>query len=95
MAAERLTAQERETHIVFNDADDFALVTTHMRTWLTALENNPAAEQVGKTDAFGGKTFRVEKALVAKVRNGRRKRTETPEALAARMDKARQARGRK
>lgn len=90
---DRLTAQERETHIVFNDNDDFALVTTHMRTWLTALERNPAAEQVGETDEFGGKTFKVDKALVAKVRNGRRKRTETPEQVSARMAKARSARG--
>jgi hypothetical protein len=90
---DRLIAQERETHIVFNDADDFALVTTHMRTWLTALENNPAADQVGETDQFGGKTFKVDKALVAKIRNGRRKRNESAEQIAARMLKARNARG--
>ena len=95
MATERLTAQERETHIVFNDADDYALVTTHMRTWLTALEKNPAAEQVGETDQFGGKTFKVDKALVAKVRNGRRRRTETDEQIKARMAKARASRGAK
>jgi hypothetical protein len=90
---DRLTAQERETHITFNDADDFAIVTTHMRTWLTAMDKNPAAQQVGETDAFGGKTYRVPKALIAKVRNGRRKRTETPEQIAARMEKARASRG--
>ena len=95
MATDRLIAEERETHIIFNDADDFATVTTHMRTWLTAMDRNPAATQVGETDAFGGKTYRVPKALVAKVRNGKRTRTETPEQIAARMEKARAARGAK
>ena len=92
MATERLTAQERETHITFNDADDTAIVTTHMRTWLTALDKNPSANQVGETDSFGGKTYHVPKALVAKVRNGRRTRTETPAQIQARMAKARASR---
>lgn len=89
---DRLTAEERETHIIFNDASDTAIVTTHMRTWLTALEKNPAATQVGETDAFGGKTFHVNKRFIAKVRNGPRARTETPEQLSARMAKARASR---
>jgi hypothetical protein len=89
---DRLTAQERETHIIFNDADDIAIVTTHMRTWLSALEKNPAAKQVGDTDAFGGKTFHVNKRFIAKVRNGPRTRTESPEQMTARMAKARATR---
>ena len=89
---DRLTAQERETHIIFNDEDDMAIVTTHMRTWITAMDKNPAATQVGDTDAFGGKTYHVPKRFVAKVRNGPRARTESPEQLSARMAKARASR---
>jgi hypothetical protein len=41
-----LSAYERETIIVFNDAEDLAKVTTHQRRILTKLERNPAAEKM-------------------------------------------------
>jgi hypothetical protein len=41
-----LSAYERETIIVFNDAEDLATVTTHQRRMLTKLERNPAAEKI-------------------------------------------------
>ena len=41
-----LTAPERETVIVFSDADDTATVHTHQRRIITKLKNNPAAKLV-------------------------------------------------
>jgi hypothetical protein len=41
-----LSAYERETIIVFNDAEDLATITTHQRRILTKLERNPAAEKL-------------------------------------------------
>ena len=87
-----LSAEERETIIVISDASDTAVIVTHSRPWLSALEKNPAATQVGDADPFGGKTFHIDKRFVSKPRNGPRKRTETPEQVAARMAKARQSR---
>ena len=86
-----LPAEERETIIVINDSDDIAVIVTHSRTWLTALENNPAATFI-KGDNFGGKEFHIDKRFISKPRNGPRKRTETPEQVAARMEKARATR---
>ena len=91
-----LSAEERETHISFDDANDTALVTTHMRTMVTKLRNNGAAEEVG-TDPFGGVTFRIPKKLVS-FRNVRKASTRAPmsaearKAAAARLAKARSER---
>jgi hypothetical protein len=41
-----LSAYERETIIVFNDAEELATITTHQRRILTKLERNPAAEKM-------------------------------------------------
>jgi hypothetical protein len=41
-----LVAPERETVIVFSDADDTATVHTHQRRIITKLNNNPAAKLV-------------------------------------------------
>lgn len=90
-----LSAQERETHISFDDDTDTALVTTHMRTVITKLRNNGAAEEVS-TDPFGGVTFRIPKKLVSfrSVRKASSGTSWTPErrqAAANRMATARAA----
>lgn len=46
MSKTPLNAYERETVIVFNDAEDTAQVTTHQRPVLRKLEANPAATKV-------------------------------------------------
>lgn len=92
-----LTAEERETHIFWSDADEFATVVTHQRTWLTSLSRNTSAEQVGETDVFGGKTYRVPKNLVSKIRNGshKQRRPMSEEARKAASDRMAAARAAK
>lgn len=62
-----LTPPERETVIVINDADDFAEISTHQRTWVTKLRKNPAAEEI-KDLSHGSTTgarFRIPAKLVS------------------------------
>lgn len=49
MAVKSLTAEERETVILLNDADNFAIVTTHQKPRVTQLEKmcrNGNAEKI-------------------------------------------------
>ena len=85
-----LTALERETHISFNDEDECAIVTTHIRTTITTLRKNSGAVELG-TDAFGGVSFRIPKKLVS-FRNVRKASAMSPEARKAAADRL--ARGR-
>lgn len=41
-----LTPLERETVVLFNDAEDTAIISTHQRSILTKLERNPSAKKV-------------------------------------------------
>jgi hypothetical protein len=62
-----LTPPERETVILINDADDFAEISTHQRTWVTKLRKNPAAEELEDL-SYGSTTgarFRLPAKLVS------------------------------
>jgi hypothetical protein len=62
-----LTPPERETVILINDADDFAEISTHQRTWVTKLRKNPAAEELEDL-SYGSTTgarFRLPARLVS------------------------------
>jgi hypothetical protein len=69
-----LNAPERETVIVFSDADEFAEITTHQRRWVTKLRKNPAAEELEDLTFEGtkGARFRVPANLVS-IRSKQRK----------------------
>jgi hypothetical protein len=62
-----LTPPERETVILINDADDFAEISTHQRTWVTKLRKNPSAEELEDL-SYGSTTgarFRLPAKLVS------------------------------
>jgi hypothetical protein len=88
-----LTPPERETVIIFSDADDFANIHTYQRTIITKLKNNPAALLLreGKVGTTAWGEFELPKALIS-FRQGSRKGTRkggNTEALAkARAAKA-------
>jgi hypothetical protein len=91
-----LTPYERETSIVLNDEDDFAIVTTHQRGMLRRLRANPAAVLLEGLDFQGtpGGQFKVPAKLIS-VRRPRVKRELTPaqrREAGERMRKARAAR---
>lgn len=73
-----LTKAERTTTINYDDAGDFAEVTTYSRSLITSLRNNGSAEEV-RTYPDGGFLFRVPKKLV-NIRNARRPRRAMTEA---------------
>jgi hypothetical protein len=62
-----LSASERETVIVFNDADDSALVTTAQRPVITKLKKNPAAVMVeeGRVGRSRWATFEIPKSFIS------------------------------
>jgi len=86
-----LPAYERETTVNFNDADDFAIVTTHQRTVITSLRKNTAATELS-TDSYGGVSFQIPKKLVT-FRNPRKQSDASKAAVAERMRAARAAKG--
>jgi hypothetical protein len=52
---------------LINDADDFAEISTHQRTWVTKLRKNPAAEELEDL-SYGSTTgarFRLPAKLVS------------------------------
>jgi hypothetical protein len=56
-------ATSRDRSGFINDADDFAEVSTHQRTWVTKLRKNPAAEELealsyGSTTGLGSGCLR-------------------------------------
>ena len=73
-----LTAAERETSIVMDDAGDFAIVTTWQRPMITKLNRNAGAEKLEdlKCDGSKGAIFRVPAKLVS-IRNPRAKKEMT------------------
>jgi hypothetical protein len=86
-----LTPEERETVIVFSDADGIATITTHQRRILTKLRNNPAAREVEDLSygTTAGARFELPVSLLSfrtRVRTGRT--GGNPEALRAYREKA-------
>jgi hypothetical protein len=84
-----LTAEERETIITFNDADDTADIWTAQRPIITRLKKNPAATllEEGKHDGSVWARFSLPASLVS-FRTARVKRelsTERREALREQM----------
>lgn len=92
-----LTPYERETVIIMNDEVPDAIIITYQRTRINDLRKNPAAREVAdeKLNREGGAEFRIPAKLV-NLRRPRResaREREAPEVVAARMAKARAARG--
>jgi hypothetical protein len=79
--------------ILINDADDFAEITTHQRTWVRKLRKNPAAEEIEDL-SYGSTTgarFRVPARLVS-VRTKRPALSEAENARrAARLNSTKEA----
>lgn len=60
MPRTHLTASERETVILLDDASDVAIVSTHQRRVITRLERNPLARKVEDLTAGGSVGARFE-----------------------------------
>lgn len=93
MATYRLTAAERETHIIFDGEGDDAIITTYDRTYATGCRKNPAVTEVTKPEMrkLGGAEFRVAKRLIPLPRKPRQQTDESKANAAARMAAARAA----
>jgi hypothetical protein len=65
--ASSLTAEERETVVTFNDAEDLAYIMTHRSTDYTRLKNNPAAVclREGKVGSTKWAEFSLPKEFVS------------------------------
>ena len=75
-----LTAPERETVIIFSDADNTATITTHQRRIITKLERNPAARKIDDL-TFGstaGAKFELDASLISFRSVSRKGRTAAP-----------------
>lgn len=80
-----LTAAERETILNMNDEDDFLIIQTSQRKWVTALERNAAAEILSDFTHEGTRFLEVKLPLNAfGLRNPKGKR----ETVAKRTIKA-------
>lgn len=58
----KLTRQERETVITFNEADDIATIFTYSQHWIRHLEEDLGL--IGEEGDFGAKTFEVPKKSI-------------------------------
>ncbi len=70
-----LTAAERETVVLMNDADKFIIINTSQRKMVTVLERNAAAEILSDTTFEGTRFLEVKLPLNAfGIRNPKGKR---------------------
>ena len=78
-----LTAAERETSIVMDDAGEFAIVTTWQRPMITKLNKNAGADKIEDLvcDGSKGAIYRVPAKLIS-IRNPRSKRELTEDQKA-------------
>jgi hypothetical protein len=79
-----LTAEERETVVNFNDAEEVAYIYTAQRTLITRLKKNRAATLIeeGRHDGSQWARFELPAALVS-FRAVKTKRTATPAQIAS------------
>lgn len=87
-----LNAHERETVIVFNDAEEMAEITTHQRPIITKLRKNPAARELEDLtfERTAGARFELPKELVS-FRSVRRRQELTEEQRKERAARLRAA----
>lgn len=75
-----LTGFEKETIIIFNEAEDVAYIFTYHKAWQRHLENKLGLKPV-KDNGFGGKEYVIPKGRIPMPRAKKRFSPETQERM--------------
>ena len=86
-----ITAYERETIILFNDAKPMAQIYTHSQVWQRHLEGKLGLKPVAE-NSQGGKTYEIDKQRIKPPRAPMKLTEEARAKLAERLPKARHLR---
>ena len=85
----KLTNEERETIILFDETPDEATVFTYNRRWQKHFEQRLGIKPIGN-NGFGGKTYKITKNRIPLPRVPRKMSPEQKKKLGQRLKKARQ-----
>ena len=86
-----ITAYERETIILFNDAEPMAQIYTHSQVWQRHLEGKLGLEPVAE-NSQGGKTYEIDKQRIKPPRAPMKLSEEARAKRAERLPEARHLR---
>ncbi len=86
-----LTAYEKETIILFNEAEDLAEIYTHNKGWQKHLDGKLGLKPTA-TNSHGGKTYEIDKRRIKPPRAPRKLTTEAKTKLAKTLAKTRRSR---
>jgi len=80
----RLTKYERETIIIFNEADEMASIYTHSRSWQRHLEKKFGLKPT-MDNGYGGKEYEIDKKQIKPPRAPRNLSPEDKAKIAQRL----------
>ena len=80
----RLTKYERETIIIFNEADKMASILTYNRAWQRQLEKKLGLKPI-MVNGCGGKEYEIDKRRIKPPRAPRRLSSEDKTKIAERL----------
>jgi ribosome biogenesis GTPase A len=89
--AMRIAEYEKETIILFNEADPMAEIYTHNKAWQQHLEKKLGLEPIA-TNSQGGKTYAIDKKRVKPPKAPKKLSEEAKAKLAERLAKMRHLR---